>query len=59
MSEIVTDGGLREYKKFAIKAAKDLRYPRDVEDQIKEANSMGEVERIMISAREEYWRDKD
>lgn len=40
------------YKKKAIQAAKDLHYSRNVINKLVMAKSDGEVERIMIAARE-------
>lgn len=42
---------LKIYKHEAKRAARDLGYPLTVSCQITSANSIGEVERIMINAR--------
>lgn len=39
------------YKKQAIKAAKELRYGETIINRLKEADTDGEIERIMIGAR--------
>lgn len=41
----------RTYKVMAIRAAKELFYPKAVIDRLKEATSDGEIERIMRAAR--------
>ena len=41
----------REYQKQAIKAAKGLNYGADVVDKLKRAKTVGEIARIMITAR--------
>lgn len=40
-----------EYKREAIKAAKQLFYPKEVIARLRKAKSEAEVERIMVSAR--------
>jgi hypothetical protein len=41
----------REYQKQAIKAAKDLRYDSEVVRKLERAKTVGEISRIMITAR--------
>jgi predicted RNA-binding protein with EMAP domain len=41
----------REYQKQAIKAAKDLRYDSKVVRKLERAKTVGEISRIMITAR--------
>lgn len=42
------------YKSDAIKAAKQLCYPEYIIEQIKNAKSDTEIERIIVSARKEF-----
>lgn len=42
---------LKRYRKQAITAAKDLLYGNVVVDNIKNAGSVGEIERILITAK--------
>lgn len=46
------------YRKFALKAAKDLCYGEEVIDLIKNAKNNEEIERIMISARKGLFSKK-
>ena len=46
------------YRDNAIKAAKDLLYPKEVIDKVKAAKTEDEIERIMINARKKYFKDK-
>ncbi len=39
------------YKRHAIKAAKDLYYPREIISRLQSATTESEIERIMIAAR--------
>ncbi len=41
------------YKLHAIKAAKDLYYPKEVISRLQSATTESEIERIMTSARKE------
>ena len=41
----------REYQKQAIKAAKELKYEAEVVDKLERAKTVGEIARIMITAR--------
>ena len=45
------------YRDNAIKAAKDLKYGKDVIERIKTAKTEAEIERIMINARKEKFKD--
>lgn len=40
------------YKKYALKAAKDLCYPKSVVEELKNASTEGEIARIMRTARD-------
>lgn len=42
---------LEEYKRFAIKAANDLKYGKDVISKIRNAETDSEVARTMVQAR--------
>ena len=46
-----------DYKDFAIRAAKELKYPEGTIDKIKLAKSDGEIARIMKTAREACLKD--
>ena len=45
--------GFKEFKKQAIKAAKDLLYGNDVVKQLEAANTIAEMDRITQTARKE------
>lgn len=45
----------QEYKKNALKAAKQLGYGKAVVEKIKAAKTDGEIARIMTTARKEKW----
>lgn len=45
------------YRDNAIKAAKDLFYPKEVIEKVKAAKSEAEVCRIMANARREKFKD--
>ena len=42
------------YKRKAIKAARELHYPQSVISQLQSATTESEIERIMYQARKEY-----
>lgn len=46
------------YKREAIRAAKDLLYKKDVIKKLENAGSESEIEHIMCSARKERYRNK-
>ena len=46
----------RNYKRYAIKAAKELGYDKSVIEKIRKAKTDSEVERALSSAREEAMR---
>lgn len=46
------------YKRWAIRAAKELRYGKKVVDKLKKATSDNEITRIMYSARNAKWSGK-
>lgn len=48
---------LANYRKFALRACKDLLYPEDVYDQVKNAETENEIDRIMNHARNTYLKD--
>lgn len=52
MSKSVESTSLQEYRKYAIKAAKELRYDESCIHKIKQAKSEGEIARIMLTARQ-------
>lgn len=41
------------YKRMAIKTAKELFYPKQTIDQLHTAKTIAEIERIMVTARKE------
>ena len=45
-------------KKKAIQAAKDLRYGKSVIEQIENAETIGQIETIMVSARKRKFKDE-
>ena len=45
--------GFSAYKRFAVKAAKELLYSDDIVKQINESKTQGEIERILQYARSE------
>lgn len=45
------NGSLREYRRGALKAAKELCYGAKVITKIKDAKTIGEISRIMATAR--------
>lgn len=45
------DYDFKEYKKDAVKAAKDLKYGNSAVKKIKEAKNEAEIQRIMITER--------
>ena len=47
------------YKRWAILAAKELRYGKKVVDKLKKATSDNEIARIMYSARNAKWSGKE
>lgn len=51
MSDKFVEKGLKNAKSRAVKAAKDLFYGDDVVESIEKASSVGEIEHIMVSAR--------
>lgn len=53
------DKEIFDYKMFAIKAAKDLGYPKSVIQEIKDAKSDEEISRIMKIARERAFDDEN
>ena len=44
---------IKAYKRQALAAAKDFKYGKHVEDRIKNAKSVGDIDRIMRKARHE------
>ena len=48
---------LRSYRKFALRACKDLCYPETVYNRVKKAKSESEIEQIMHDARNKYLKD--
>ena len=46
------------YKRWAIRAAKELHYGKKVVDKLKKATSDDEITRIMYSARNAEWSGK-
>lgn len=42
---------VKNYKKQALQAAKDLGYSKTVQNEIREAKTEAEIERIMVTAR--------
>ena len=48
---------LANYRKFALRACKDLLYPEDVYDLVKSAKTENEIDRIMNKARNTYLKD--
>lgn len=42
------------YKKQAIKAAKDLHYPPEVVKKLKDCTSLGQISIVMTTARQTY-----
>lgn len=48
---------LANYRKFALRACKDLLYPEDVYDLVKSAKTENEIDRIMNKARNTYLND--
>lgn len=51
MTDKFIEKGLKNAKSRAVKAAKDLFYGDDVVESIEKASSVGEIEHIMVSAR--------
>lgn len=49
---------LDNFKKFSVKAAKELGYPDELKDEIINADTIMEVSRIMATARKEFWNDQ-
>ena len=49
-----TNDSLSGLKKFAIKAAKELRYPGEVKEKLMNAKNEHEVTRIMSTERHKY-----
>ena len=47
------------YKQWAIRAAKELGYGKKVVDKLKKATSDNEITRIMYSARNAEWSERD
>ena len=45
-----------QYKRQAIKAAKDLKYGDEVVEKLKKAKTEGEIDRIMKAARHEHFK---
>lgn len=45
------DYGLEAYRKDALMAAKDFNYGPEVAQAIRDAKTMGDIQRIMINAR--------
>lgn len=41
-------------QKQALKAAKDLRYPKEVVDKLKECTTIGQLSVVMATARQRY-----
>ena len=48
------DDSFSNYKKQALKAAKDLHYPEDVIKKIKSCTSFGQISIVMTTARQTY-----
>lgn len=48
---------LANYRKFALRACKDLLYPEAVYDLVKNAETENEIDRIMNNARNTYLQD--
>lgn len=48
---------LANYRKFALRACKDLLYPEAVYDLVKSAKTENEIDRIMNKARNTYLND--
>lgn len=42
------------YKKQALKAARDLHYPKDVVEKVKSCTTMGQLSIVMATARQTY-----
>ena len=45
----------KAYKKQALKAAKELRYPDEVSEKIKKCTSIGQITIVMTTARQTYF----
>lgn len=48
------DDSFANYKKQALKAAWELRYPQDVIKKIKSCTTMGQLSVVMTTARQTY-----
>lgn len=52
------NAALKEYKKQAIRAAKDLFYSDCVIHQLEQADSEAHIKCVMECARKDFWRNR-
>ena len=50
----IIEDSFANYKKQALKAARDLCYPYEVMDKINKCTSMGQISIVMTTARQTY-----
>lgn len=48
------DDSFANYKKQAMKAARDFHYPQDVKDKIEACTTIGQLSIVMTTARQRY-----
>ena len=57
LSGYAVEDDLESLRKFTIKAAKELGYPKKIADKLKKAKNVNEINFIMLNARRKYLYD--